>query len=142
MGRSLELLTEACASLNHTPRRMFGGHGFFALNGGMFAGIVTDDAVIFKLVMGPLRDELIALGGHPWVYDGMKKPTTMKEWIVVPDSFYDDGELLAEWASKAHRAVPAKKVTKKAAPKPKPKAKATKAAPAEKKKGPAKKKRK
>lgn len=121
MSRSLELLTEACASIAHTPRKMFGGHGFFAPNGGMFAGIVTDDAVIFKLVMGPLRDELIALGGHPWVYDGMKKPTTMREWIVVPDSFYDDPELLAEWAAKAQRAAPAKKVTKKAAPKPKQK---------------------
>lgn len=118
MSRALDLLTEACTSLPHTPRKMFGGHGFFAPNGGMFAGIVTDDEVILKLVMGPLRDELIALGGHPWVYDGMKKPTTMKEWIVVPERFYDDGELLATWAAKAHRAVPAKAAKTKKKKKP------------------------
>jgi TfoX/Sxy family transcriptional regulator of competence genes len=119
MSRSLELLTEACASLSMTTRKMFGGHGFFAPNGGMFAGIVTDDEVIFKLVMGPLRDELIALGGKPWTYTGMGKPTTMQEWIVVPERFYDDAELLAEWAAKAHGVAPAKKAAKAKKPTPK-----------------------
>jgi TfoX/Sxy family transcriptional regulator of competence genes len=118
MSRSLELLTEACAALKMTPRKMFGGHGFFAPNGGMFAGIVTDDEVIFKLVEGPLRDELIALGGHPWVYQGRDREMTMKDWIVVPEGFYDDAELLAQWAGKAHGAVPAKQLkAKKSAPK-------------------------
>ncbi len=114
MSRSLELLTDACASLPVTVRRMFGGHGFFAPNGGMFAGIVTDDEVIFKLVSGPLRDELIAIGGRAWVYDGHRKPMTMHEWIVVPERFYDDPELFAEWAAKAHAAAPAKKLKAKA----------------------------
>ncbi len=118
MSRSLELLTEACANLKHTPRKMFGGHGFFAPNGGMFAGIVTDDEIILKLEHGPLRDELIALGGKPWVYGGMKKPVTMAEWIVVPEGFYDDGEALQTWAAKAHSVAPAK--LKKKAPKPAP----------------------
>jgi colicin import membrane protein len=113
MGRALELLTDACAALDATARKMFGGHGFFAPNGGMFAGIVTDDEVILKLVEGPLRDELIGLGGHPWTYEGHGRPMTMKQWIVVPERFYDDPELLAEWAAKAHAAVPAK--TQKAA---------------------------
>lgn len=108
MSRSLELLTEACVGLPVTPRRMFGGHGFFAPNGGMFAGIVTDDEVIFKLVRGPLRDELISLGGKPWVYDGRDAPMTMQEWIVVPEGFYDDSEQLRAWAAKAHGAAPAK----------------------------------
>ncbi|MBX7115301.1 MAG: TfoX/Sxy family protein [Myxococcaceae bacterium] len=108
MSRSLELLNDACAPLKVNARKMFGGHGFFAPNGGMFAGIVTDDEVIFKLVLGPLRDELIDLGGHPWVYQGRGKAMTMHEWIVVPERFYDDPELLAQWAAKAHAAVPGK----------------------------------
>jgi DNA transformation protein len=117
MSRSLELLTEACAPLTMTTRKMFGGHGFFAPNGGMFAGIVTDDEVIFKLVEGPLRDDLIALGGRPWKYDARDRAMTMNEWIVVPERFYDDAELLAEWAAKAHSVAPAKKLqAKKAAP--------------------------
>jgi TfoX/Sxy family transcriptional regulator of competence genes len=110
MSSSLALLTDACASLDATTRRMFGGHGFFAPNGGMFAGIVTDDQIVFKLVVGPLRDDLIALGGHPWIYDGSKRPMTMHEWIVVPEGFYDDPEQMAAWAAKAHAAVPGKKL--------------------------------
>jgi TfoX/Sxy family transcriptional regulator of competence genes len=107
MGRSLDLLTEACAPLDHTQRRMFGGHAFFAPNGGMFAGIVTDDAITFKLVRGPLRDALISLGGKPWVYN---EKMTMQEWIVIPDGFYDDLDAMTEWAAKAHAAAPAKKL--------------------------------
>ena len=123
MSRSLELLTEACANLKHTPRKMFGGHGFFAPNGGMFAGIVTDDEVVFKLQHGPLRDELIALGGKPWVYGGMKKAVTMAEWIVVPERFYDDAEAMQTWAAKAHAVAPAKLKKKAKAPAKKPKKK-------------------
>jgi TfoX/Sxy family transcriptional regulator of competence genes len=113
MSRSLELLTDACTGLPVTVKKMFGGHGFFAPNGGMFAGIVTDDEVIFKLVSGPLRDELIAAGGHPWTYQGRDKPMTMQEWIVVPERFYDDSEALRAWAAKAHGAVPGKALAKK-----------------------------
>lgn len=101
-------MTDACVGLPITLRKMFGGHGFFAPNGGMFAAIVTDDEVIFKLVRGTARDELIALGGHPWVYDGSGRQMTMAEWIVIPESFYDAQELLSEWAARAHSLVPAK----------------------------------
>lgn len=109
MSRSLELLTDACADLDFTAKKMFGGHGFFAPNGGMFAGIVTDDEVIFKLADDAARAELVALGGHPWTYTGQDKPMTMAQWIVVPDAFYDDPETFAAWAARAHALVPAKK---------------------------------
>lgn len=106
MSRSLDILTEACEGLPVTVRRMFGGHGFFAPNGGMFAGIVTDDEAILKLVAGPARDELIAAGGHPWTWTGGPRPMTMSEWIVVPDAFYDDVETFAVWARRACELVP------------------------------------
>jgi TfoX/Sxy family transcriptional regulator of competence genes len=108
MSRSLDLLTDACADLEFTARKMFGGHGFFAPNGGMFAGIVSDDEVIFKLADDAARAELIELGGHPWTYDGQAKPMTMAQWIVVPEGFYDDPELFSVWARRAHKLVPAK----------------------------------
>ena len=117
---NLELLEDACASLPHSTRAMFGGHGLFAPNGGMFAGIVDDDRIIFKLAPEDVRAELVALGGAPWVYQGkMGAGTTMKEWIVVPDEFYDDPHLLASWAKRAHALAPPKgaKASKKAAPK-------------------------
>lgn len=111
-SRSLEILTDACGELPVVIKRMFGGYGFFAPNGGMFAGIVTDDAVIMKLAHGPARDELIAEGGHPWVYDGQAKPMTMAEWIVVPERFYDDGEAFAAWARRAFELAPPKTARK------------------------------
>ena len=117
MSRSLELLTDACARIPTTIRKMFGGHGCFAPNGGMFAGIVTDDAIIFKLADTEAREELVAAGGHAWTYDGSQKPMTMREWIVIPDHFYDDEALLRKWAERSHRLVPAKKKPTK--PKPK-----------------------
>jgi TfoX/Sxy family transcriptional regulator of competence genes len=113
MPRSLELLTEACAGLPATPRRMFGGHGFFAPNGGMFAGILSDDAIILKLDEAAARGELIALGGQPWVYPGRDKPITMSSWIVVPEAFYDDLELFAAWAKRALSLAPAKAAKRK-----------------------------
>jgi DNA transformation protein len=116
MSRSLDLLTEACGSLPRTVRRMFGGYGFFAPNGGMFAGIVTDDEVILKLEEEAARRDLLAEGGHAWVYQGRDRPMTMSSWIVVPEAFYDDPEQFGAWARRAHALVPAKLAAKGGAP--------------------------
>src|SRR5581483_8856282 len=105
---SLDLLEDACASLPHTTRAMFGGHGLFAPNGGMFAGIVDDDRIILKLAPENLRAELVAEGGAAWVYKGKMGEMTMQEWILVPDAFYDEPRTLAAWAKRAHAAAPAK----------------------------------
>lgn len=116
---------------------MFGGHGFFAPNGGMFAAIVSDDEVILKFADETARAELIEEGGHAWTYGGMKKPMTMPSWIVVPESFYDDHEAFSAWARRAHQLVPPKKITntkKKKVLAPKPKAKPKPKAPVKKKK--------
>lgn len=125
MSALLDILKDACAGLPMTTRKMFGGHGFFAPNGGMFAGIVSDHEIIFKLGDETARAELIELGGRAWTYKGDTKPMTMREWIVVPENFYDDQELFAAWARRAHRMAPAKKIK---TPKP-PKKKAAPARP-------------
>lgn len=142
MPRSLDLLTEACAALPRTVRRMFGGYGVFAPNGGMFAGIVTDDQVILKLDDEAARADLVAEGGHPWVYQGRDRPMTMASWIVVPEAFYDDLERFSAWARRAHTLVPGKAAKRQAAPRPGAKAAprpvAKRAAPAPKRKAAAK----
>lgn len=109
---NLDLLEEACEKLPHTTRAMFGGHGLFAPNGGMFAGIVTDDEIILKFADDQARGEFEALGGRAWVYDGKM---TMREWLVIPDALYDEPRELAAWAARAHKLAPPKK-TKKAKP--------------------------
>lgn len=107
---NLDLLEDACARLPHTTRAMFGGHGLFAPNGGMFAGIVDEDRIVLKLKAGsPDHDAFVALGARPWTYGDDPKPMTMKEWLLVPDALYDEPRALAEWAARAHRAAPPKK---------------------------------
>ncbi len=130
---SLEILQNACVELPHAERKMFGGYGFFAPNGGMFAGIVDDDRIILKLVDGPAKEELCTLGTTAWTYAGSQKPMTMRDWILVPDAFYDDPEALASWARRAHTAAPAK-----AAKKPKPSSRKPAAKPKPANKAPAK----
>lgn len=137
---SLEVLEDACARLPHTTRKMFGGHGLFAPNGGMFAGIVDDDRIILKLADADARDELCSLGTTAWQYHGKMGSTTMREWILIPDAFYDDPQQLESWCVRAHRLAPAKgtkpakaakkpqpRVAKKATPKASPKRGATSA---------------
>jgi TfoX/Sxy family transcriptional regulator of competence genes len=105
---NLDLLEDAAAKLPHTTRAMFGGHGLFAPNGGMFAGIVDDDRIILKLEDAATRAELIALGTAPWVYRGKQGAMTMAQWILAPDEFYDDPRLMETWVARAHRLAPAK----------------------------------
>lgn len=123
MSSALDLLTDACVGLPVRVQKMFGGHGFFAPNGGMFAGIVTDDAVMLKIEDPTAKAELIALGGHAWIYQGRDKPMTMASWIIIPESFYDDQELFSAWARRAHTLVPPKKLSVKKKSKDAPKAK-------------------
>jgi len=109
---NIELLEEACAALPHTTRAMFGGHGLFAPNGGIFAAVVDDDRIILKFADDAARAELEALGGEPWTYAGRM---TMREWIVIPDRLYDEPHELASWAKRAHALAPPKKAAGKKA---------------------------
>ncbi|HUR69573.1 MAG TPA: TfoX/Sxy family protein [Candidatus Thermoplasmatota archaeon] len=109
---NIEILEDACMKLPHTTRKMFGGHGLFASNGGMFAGIVTDDEIILKFSDEAARKEFEAIGGRAWVYRNKSTQMTMSEWIVIPERFYDEPRELAVWAARAYRLVPAKVVAK------------------------------
>lgn len=108
MSRSLDVMMEARTGLEVSTKRMFGGRGFFVPGGSMFAAIVSDDRIVIKLEHGSARDELIAAGGHPWTYEGRAKKATMHQWIVVPDSFYDDTDRLHSWLGRAYALVPSK----------------------------------
>ena len=122
---NIDLLEDACAKLPHSTRAMFGGHGVFAPNGGMFAGIVDDDRIILKFAKGtPDGEAFREAGGVPWVYEGKTGAMTMQEWLLVPDELYDEPRRLAEWCARAHRVAPAKSAKKKAPAKKAPAKKA------------------
>jgi TfoX/Sxy family transcriptional regulator of competence genes len=121
----LELLR---AALEGTPklteRRMFGSDGFFA-NGYAFA-IVWDGRIVLKLADEVRAAELMRIKGAS-VFNPMGKGKGMTAWIVVPESFHDDTELLRKWTLAAHKAIlglPPKGIPKK---KPTPKASRVKA---------------
>ena len=117
MSAALDLLEDACSDLPHATRAMFGGHGVFAPNGGMFAAVVPGDRLVLKFVAGSADHAAFAAeGAEPWVYEGQARPMTMRELLLVPDDLYDDPRGLAAWCAKAYAGVPAKKVTKKKAP--------------------------
>ena len=112
---NIDLLEDACAALPHRSRGMFGGHGLFAPNGGMFAAIVDLDRIALKLPRAEDFEAFLAEGAEPWVYDGR---VTMSSWAVVPDALYDEPRRLADWARRAHAtAVPPKPRAKKGAAK-------------------------
>jgi len=118
---NIDLLEDAAAKLPHTSRKMFGGHGLFAPNGGMFAGIVDEDRIVLKFERDLTEHAAFrAEGGKPWVYKGKMGSSTMEEWLLVPDRMYDEPQALAAWTARAHRVAPAKKASKKKAPAKKP----------------------
>lgn len=121
---NIDVLEEAAAKLPHSTRKMFGGHGLFAPNGGMFAGIVDDDQIMIKFVAEtPGHAAFLETGAKPWVYNGKSSGAmTMREWLVIPDELYDDLGSLSDWLARSHKVVPAKG-SKKVAPKKKPAAK-------------------
>lgn len=134
---NLDLLEDACEALPHTTKSMFGGHGLFAPNGGMFAGIVDEDRIILKFEDETARAEFAAIGGEPWNY---REKMTMQAWLLVPDELYDQPHELADWARRAHALAPPPKPKKpKKAPAKKAAAKKASAKKLASKKAPAKK---
>ena len=104
------------------PRIVFQGKAQALGHGGVRVEPENDERIGLGFVQMGLTLDLESLGGRAWVNaDKM----TMKEWILIPDAFYDDQDLLAEWAARAQSVAPAKKskgrkaapAAKKAAPK-------------------------
>jgi TfoX/Sxy family transcriptional regulator of competence genes len=93
------LLEDASESLGGvTQRRMFGCDGFFARDNiyGLVwkagrIGLRLPDAAAF----GELASED---GAEPWRAGTM----TMSHWLLVPEAFHDDTELLGTWVARAH----------------------------------------
>ena len=109
-------LIESCSRdlAQVTQRRMFGSNAFFT-NGKIFA-LEWDDRIGVKLAEPAEYAALLALpGAQRWSPNG-KAP--MSKWLLVPESFHDDEDALAEWVRKAHQGmsaatVPVKKKRKK-----------------------------
>ncbi len=94
-----DLIEEASDGLpGVTRRRMFGSDAFFARDN-IYAVISSVGRIALKIPDETLYRELLAMpGAEPWSPVG--KP--MAHWVLVPEDFHDDGELLSEWTRRAH----------------------------------------
>ncbi len=107
-----QFLEEKISIYNVTKKKMFGFPAFF-VNNNMLAGIFED--VMFIRLSVPDRDEVIS------EYDEVKpfepvKGRIMKEYVVLPDSLYNNPEKFREWLGRSFQYVsslPAKKEKRK-----------------------------
>jgi DNA transformation protein and related proteins len=113
----LDLVRELCAPLGHiTVRKMFGGASIYC-DGLLFA--LVDDDVLYLKADDTTKVRYIAEGLKPFTYDGMTGPVSMSYWRA-PERLYDEPDEMVDWARaalKVARAVAAKKVKTKSAPK-------------------------
>ncbi len=99
-GGSFALLSDAAAGLSGvTSRPMFGCPCLWA-DGKIFALVWKEGRIALKLPSSA-GELLRERGARPWTI-GAKK---MGAWALVPESFHDDADALALWASRAHAEV-------------------------------------
>lgn len=95
----LEEATVGCKGVSW--RRMFGCDAVF-VNGHIFGLIWKKDRLGLKLIQQQDRMELMQQeGAEPWTI-GEK---TMSHWVLVPEFFHDDLDLLTKWAQRSWQAI-------------------------------------
>jgi TfoX/Sxy family transcriptional regulator of competence genes len=93
------LLQEASEGLPLvTEKRMFGCEAFFA-NQTVYALVWKTGRIGLKLPDEQLFDELMKMeGSAPWTA-GQR---TMSQWVLVPEWFHEDMDILRKWVEQAH----------------------------------------
>ena len=97
---ALETLLDDCSGPLPavTHRRMFGCHALFA-NESVYALVWKTGRIGLKFPDPQVREQLLSLpGAEPW-RAGNK---TMKEWVLLPENYHEDPELLCSWVQRAH----------------------------------------
>ena len=106
-GHLKELVEETALRLAAvTHRKMFGCDAWFS-RGQIFSLIWKTGRVGVRLPEQAVFDEAMALSGaEAWSVGGPKlKP--MAHWVLLPESYNDDVDEVAQWVKRAHRiAVP------------------------------------
>jgi TfoX/Sxy family transcriptional regulator of competence genes len=95
-----ELIEEGSTGLpGVAPRRMFGCDAFFAF-GNIYALIWREGRIALRMPASEAFEELRALpGADSWSVGSGK---TMAGWVLVPEDFHDEPELLGKWIRRAY----------------------------------------
>lgn len=93
-------LDQASATLPDVhPRKMFGCYALFT-DKSIYALIWKTGRIGLRLTDATLYAELMAMDGAiPWTID----ETAMSHWVLVPERFYQDSDLLEQWVQRAYR---------------------------------------
>jgi len=83
-----------------TVRRMFGCDAFLA-GGAIFAMVWREGRIGLRLPEDQLPELRALPGADPWRHRDM----VVRQWVLVPEAFHDDGDGLAPWVRKAHAAA-------------------------------------
>jgi len=94
------LLEEASSELEHVTRRgMFGGEAFFA-GGKIYAFVPRIGRIGLKLPEAAAYKEMLARPGAEAWCPGAQH---MSHWVLIPEAFHDDPDLLERWVRRAHQ---------------------------------------
>jgi len=96
-----DLLEETMASFECQKRRMFGSPVWF-VNGNMVTGVHQDD--IFIRLSLKDREKLLSESDEASPFEPLEG-RIMKEYVVIPNSIYDDPESFDEWLNKSFQYV-------------------------------------
>lgn len=114
-------------------RRMFGGHGVYAL--GVMFGLLDDDELFLK-TDEVSRPRFVEAGCRSWVYIGPTQKLENTSYYRPPDAAHEDPEAMLAWATLALesalrlRAAKAARGKAKTAKRPAPRSGAAKRSPA------------
>ncbi|MEO0636696.1 MAG: TfoX/Sxy family protein [Pseudomonadota bacterium] len=80
-----------------TPRRMFGGVGFFSQ--GLMFGLIAEGEIYLKCPDEEAH-RFEEEGSHAFIYEGQKKGTIKIPYRTIPERLHDDRDELAEWVAR------------------------------------------
>lgn len=85
-----------------TLRRMFGGHGVY--HAGVMFALVAADTLYLKCDATSAPD-FEAEGLEPFTYTDRNGRRAVMSYRRAPDALFDDPDLAAQWARRAHAAA-------------------------------------
>lgn len=96
-----EFLEEKMASFDCQKKMMFGSQVYF-VNNNMMSGVHQDD--IFTRLSEQDKEDIFASYDEASPFEPMKG-RTMKQYVMLPESLYNDSEKLDEWLERSYRYV-------------------------------------
>ncbi len=81
-----------------TNRGMFGGYGLY--QNGIIFGMIIQDQLYFK-VSDSTREEYIAKGSNPFMYQRKDKKLVSLGYYTVPEDIVENRQEIAGWVEKA-----------------------------------------